>query len=122
MREKTRDAIRWGIHAIMVIVDSVGRHPHVYTHANLHPYTCMHAHTHSSVMQGCACAGVPFRETHHLSGAAVKLAEDRGCTLFELTHADLAQIHPGFQEDVAEVGTFFSRNQDSKPWSVMHAW
>ena len=41
-----------------------------------------------------ALAGVPFRETHHLSGAAVKMAEDKGCSLSDLTHADLSTIHP----------------------------
>ncbi len=47
--------------------------------------------------------GVPFRETHHISGAAVKLAEDKGCELSELTVADLAGIHPLFTDDVTEV-------------------
>ncbi|PNH05027.1 Argininosuccinate lyase [Tetrabaena socialis] len=50
--------------------------------------------------------GVPFRETHHHSGAAVKMAEDRGCTLFDLTVADLKTIHPLFTEDVAAVWDF----------------
>ena len=45
-------------------------------------------------------AGVPFRETHHISGAAVKLAEDRGCELSALTVADLQGIHPLFADDV----------------------
>ena len=48
-------------------------------------------------------AGVPFRETHHISGAAVKLAEDKGCELSELTVADLAGINPLFTDDVTEV-------------------
>lgn len=47
--------------------------------------------------------GVPFRETHHISGAAVKMAEDRGCELSDLTVADLATIHPLFADDVTEV-------------------
>lgn len=50
--------------------------------------------------------GVPFRETHHISGAAVKMAEDRGCELSDLTVADLATIHPLFGEDVTEVWDF----------------
>lgn len=45
--------------------------------------------------------GVPFRETHHLSGAAVKMAEDRGCGLSDLSPADLRTIHPLFSDDVA---------------------
>ena len=50
--------------------------------------------------------GVPFRETHHLSGAAVKMAEDRGCPLSDLTPSDLRTIHPLFADDVAEVWDF----------------
>ena len=49
------------------------------------------------------CAGVPFRDTHHLSGAAVKMAEERGCSLFDLMPEDLRTIHPLFADDVAEV-------------------
>ena len=48
-------------------------------------------------------AGVPFRDTHHLSGAAVKMAEERGCSLFDLMPEDLRTIHPLFADDVAEV-------------------
>jgi len=48
--------------------------------------------------------GVPFRETHHISGAAVKMAEDRGIPMSELSAADLKSIHPLFEADVAEVG------------------
>lgn len=51
-------------------------------------------------------AGVPFRETHHISGAAVKLAEDRDMTLFDLTVEDLKGIHPQFEEDVLQVRRF----------------
>eukprot|EP00884_Botryococcus_braunii_P003074 jgi/Botrbrau1/12768/Bobra.0238s0007.1 len=47
--------------------------------------------------------GVPFRETHHISGAAVKLAEDRNVTLFDLTVDDLKAIHPLFEDDVVAV-------------------
>ncbi|PKI85158.1 Arg4p [Malassezia vespertilionis] len=47
--------------------------------------------------------GIPFRETHHISGSAVKLAEDRGCTLADLTLEDLRTLHPKFEEDVALV-------------------
>ena len=46
--------------------------------------------------------GVPFRDTHHLSGAAVKMAEERGCSLFDLMPEDLRGIHPLFADDVAE--------------------
>lgn len=46
---------------------------------------------------------IPFRETHHISGSAVKLAEDRGCELSELTLDDFRTLHPAFAEDVAAV-------------------
>ncbi|KAI9227733.1 MAG: argininosuccinate lyase [Piptocephalis tieghemiana] len=48
--------------------------------------------------------GVPFRQTHHISGAAVKLAEDRGgIPLSELSVSDLQSLHPSFAEDVSSV-------------------
>ncbi|KAG0170219.1 argininosuccinate lyase [Apophysomyces sp. BC1034] len=50
--------------------------------------------------------GVPFRETHHISGAAVKMAEDRNVSLHELTVKDLKSLHPSFTEDVASVWSF----------------
>ena len=49
---------------------------------------------------------MPFRETHHISGAAVKLAEDRGCTLSDLTLADLKPLHPAFEADVVDVWSY----------------
>lgn len=56
--------------------------------------------------------GVPFRETHHISGAAVKMAEDKGCTLSDLSVADLKSIHPLFADDVTEV----SQGKASLSW------
>jgi len=50
--------------------------------------------------------GVPFRETHHISGEAVKLAEDKNCELSDLTVEDLQGIHPLFENDVTEVWDF----------------
>ena len=38
-----------------------------------------------------------------MSGAAVKMAEDKGCQLSDLTVADLATINPLFTDDVVEV-------------------
>jgi argininosuccinate lyase len=37
-------------------------------------------------------AGLPFREAHHVTGAAVKLAESRGLALDKLSLADLQAI------------------------------
>ncbi|KAI7891054.1 argininosuccinate lyase [Mucor mucedo] len=50
--------------------------------------------------------GVPFRETHHISGAAVKMAEDRNGSLSDLTVEDLKTLHPSFEEDVSKVWSF----------------
>ncbi|KAH9005192.1 argininosuccinate lyase [Lactarius hatsudake] len=50
--------------------------------------------------------GVPFRETHHISGRAVALAESRKCQLNELTVADYKNLHAEFGDDVHEVFDF----------------
>lgn len=47
--------------------------------------------------------GVPFRETHHISGRAVQLAEERGCALTDLSLADLKGLHELFTDDVMKV-------------------
>ena len=50
--------------------------------------------------------GVPFRETHHVAGAAVRLAEARGVSLDHLGVADLQALHPAFGDDVRTVWDF----------------
>ena len=45
-------------------------------------------------------AGLPFREAHHVTGAAVKLAEQRGLALDQLSLADLQAIDPRIGEGV----------------------
>ena len=45
-------------------------------------------------------AGIPFREAHHITGAAVKLAESRGVALDSLPLADLQAIDPRIDERV----------------------
>ena len=45
-------------------------------------------------------ANVPFREAHHITGAAVKLAESRGLALDQLPLADLQAIDPRISADV----------------------
>ncbi|MFC4291191.1 argininosuccinate lyase [Sphingorhabdus arenilitoris] len=37
-------------------------------------------------------AGIPFREAHHITGAAVKLCEERSCGLADLTAKDIIAI------------------------------
>ncbi|USI74343.1 argininosuccinate lyase [Sphingomonas morindae] len=45
-------------------------------------------------------AGVPFREAHHITGAAVKLAEQQGCALSDLSLEALQAIDPRIDEGV----------------------
>ena len=45
-------------------------------------------------------AGIPFREAHHITGAAVKLAESRGVALDTLPLADLQAIDARIDERV----------------------
>jgi argininosuccinate lyase len=47
--------------------------------------------------------GVPFRESHHVAGAAVHMAEIQAIALPDLSLEDLQTLHKAFDEDVAEV-------------------
>ena len=47
--------------------------------------------------------GVPFREAHELSGAAVKLAESRGVELWDLSDEDYAGISEHLTPEVRTV-------------------
>lgn len=48
---------------------------------------------------------VPFRESHHITGRVVKLAESKGCELAELSLADMQTVDPRITEDVFRVLT-----------------
>ena len=50
-------------------------------------------------------AGVPFREAHHITGRAVKLAEEQGCGLAELPIDALREIDPRIDNRVFSVLT-----------------
>ncbi|MCX6045486.1 MAG: argininosuccinate lyase [Chloroflexi bacterium] len=50
--------------------------------------------------------GVPFRETHHVAGAAVQMAEVQGVPLSELTVEDLQRLHHAFEADVSAIWDF----------------
>lgn len=47
--------------------------------------------------------GVPFRETHHISGACVRLAEEMDVSIDTLTLEQLQKIDSRFEEDVLKV-------------------
>ncbi|WP_186436056.1 argininosuccinate lyase [Zymomonas mobilis] len=48
-------------------------------------------------------AGIPFREAHHITGAAVRLAETKGVALDALSIEDLKAIDPRIDESVKAV-------------------
>jgi argininosuccinate lyase len=48
-------------------------------------------------------AGLPFREAHHVTGRAVKLAEERGCGLADLSLPDLQAIDARVRASVYDV-------------------
>lgn len=48
----------------------------------------------------------PFRETHHISGSAVRLAEESKVSLSQLTLEQLQGLSPKFTEDVKDVFSF----------------
>jgi argininosuccinate lyase len=47
--------------------------------------------------------GIPFREAHHITGRAVKAAEERGCGLADLSIGDLKAIDGRIDESVFDV-------------------
>jgi argininosuccinate lyase len=49
--------------------------------------------------------GLPFRQAHHATGAIVKLAEKRGCTLADLPLADMRTVEPRITKAVYDVLT-----------------
>ncbi len=57
--------------------------------------------------------GIPFREAHHITGAAVKMCEQRGCGLAELSPDDLESIDARVQghqlPDLSVEGSVASR-------------
>ncbi|BGP23147.1 argininosuccinate lyase [Rhodotorula toruloides] len=50
--------------------------------------------------------GIPFRETHHISGSCIRLSEQRGVPLSSLSLEDFKSVSPHFGDDVHEVFNF----------------
>ena len=46
---------------------------------------------------------MPFRDAHHASGSIVALADEKGCTLEELSFEDIAQVEPRLTPQVMDV-------------------
>jgi argininosuccinate lyase len=46
---------------------------------------------------------LPFRQAHHVTGSIVKLAEDRGCRIDELSLAEMQAVEPGITDDIFSV-------------------
>ncbi len=47
--------------------------------------------------------GLPFRKCHHITGAIVKIAEEQGCRLDELSLADMQTVEAGITDDIFNV-------------------
>ena len=50
--------------------------------------------------------GVPFRETHHISGRAVALAEQSKCQISDLSMSQWKDLSEKFDDDVKQVFDF----------------
>ncbi len=48
---------------------------------------------------------LPFREAHHITGSLVKVAEDKGVDLSDLTLEEMRKVHEGITKDVFGVLT-----------------
>jgi len=46
---------------------------------------------------------MPFRDAHHVTGSLVKLAEDKGCDLPDLSLADMQSVHGAISDAVFDV-------------------
>ena len=46
---------------------------------------------------------MPFRDAHHVTGSLVKLAEDKGCDLPDLTLGDMQGVYAAITQDVFDV-------------------
>ncbi|KAI0950494.1 hypothetical protein AcV7_008940 [Taiwanofungus camphoratus] len=64
--------------------------------------------------------GIPFRETHHIVGRAVALAESQHCPLSKLTLQDLKGLNDKFDDDVVEVFDFETSVQCRKSIGGTH--
>lgn len=52
------------------------------------------------------CVQTPFRETHHISGRAVALAESKNVQISELSLTELQGLSDKFEADVKQVFDF----------------
>lgn len=49
--------------------------------------------------------GLPFRDAHHVTGRLVKLAEDKGCDLADLSLAEMQEVESRVTDDVYSILT-----------------
>src|SRR5690606_2495137 len=47
--------------------------------------------------------GMPFRQAHHVTGRIVKLAEDKGCGIEDLSLDDMRSVEANITRDVYDV-------------------
>jgi argininosuccinate lyase len=66
----------------------------------------LHPSVRSSKLQAYMTLQVPFRETHHISGRAVALAEQTSMQISDLTMEQWKSLSPHFTDDVQQVFDF----------------
>jgi argininosuccinate lyase len=49
---------------------------------------------------------IPFRETHHISGSCIRLSEEHGVPLSQLSLEQFQSVCPTFEADVVDVFNF----------------
>lgn len=57
---------------------------------------------------------VPFRETHHVSGRAVALAEKLNCQISDLTYEQYKDLNEKFEPDVIESVFDFEKSVEKR--------
>lgn len=97
--------------AVRTVADSLQIATGVLSTLNIHPQKMRAALTMDMLATDLADylvrKGVPFRQTHHISGAAVRLAEDKGLSgIDQISLADFKALHELFEEDVKDVFDF----------------
>ncbi len=78
------------------------------THTNVNPEPCLAAARDANLLATdladyLVLLDIPFREAHHIVGAVVGLAEEKGRSLDQLTLRDLKSIDRRFRKDALDV-------------------
>ena len=59
---------------------------------------------------------MPFREAHHVTGSLVKVAEEKGCDLPDLSLEEMQKVHNLINRDVYEVLGVYNSTASRASW------